>query len=286
MLSKINLTNFCGGICLAGLLALAPVARAQTVFDASLGLPEAQGWTYGAFGIASETLINNSVLLTTTATTTTSAGWSLLASTPLNRTSGFSLLFDLQVNAETHSSTNRAGFSVICLGADTNGIELGFWNNTIFAQSDSPTLFTHAEEASYNTTSGFINYSLTFQGTNYVLQANGTTILSGPARNYTAFSGPVNPYRTPNFIFCGDDSTSASGSVNLRSVALILPPKLALLSPGGFSWTGVSNQTYRVLASTNLLAWTAAGTVTSASNTFRFTGTPGPAQQYFRVVFP
>jgi hypothetical protein len=272
------------------LLALAPVARAQPLFDASRGtLPAAQGWTYGAVGIAAESLVNDSVLLDTTAILTTEAGWSLVPATPLDRAQGYSLLFDLQVNAETHSSTNRAGFSVICLGSDTNGIELGFWNNTIFAQGDSgdsPTLFTHAEEAAFNTTAGFINYSLTLQGTNYVLQANGTTVLSGRARNYTAFSGPVNPYETPNFIFCGDDTTSASGSVNLRSVGLVLPPRLTWVAPGAFTWTGVSNATYRVLGSTDLVAWSAAGTVTSASNTFRFTSTPGPAQQFFRVVFP
>lgn len=45
---------------------------------------------------------------------------------------------------ETHNRPERAGFSVILLGADRRGIELGFWRDQVFAQADQP-LFTRGE---------------------------------------------------------------------------------------------------------------------------------------------
>ena len=268
------------------LLAASPLAKAQTLYNAGLGtLPEAQGWFFGDFGTVTEILTNNSVLLDTSATIQTQAGWSEISGADLNRTNGFTLLFDVLLNSETHASTNRAGFSVIVLGDDKRGIELGFWTNTVFAQSDSP-LFTQAENASFSTTGSFVNYSLTLLATNYILQANGAPILSGPVRNYTAFTGTPDPYNTPDYIFFGDDTTSAGASVNVRSVTLILPPTLTMPVPGIVSWTGVSNQTYTVQASTNLTTWSTVGAATSPNSSFGFTNNSPQSSQFFRIAFP
>jgi hypothetical protein len=187
-------------VLLLGSLSSSP---AQTLYDAGLGsLPEAQGWTYGAFGVGiTKSLSGNSVLLDTSAQSGNQAGWSRVAVPPLDRSRGFTLLFTAQVNAEAHLNNNRAGFSVIVLGSDTNGIEIAFWTNTIFAQDGPPNLFVHAEDAAFVTTGHFVDYALTMVGSNYVLRANGTPILSGPVRDYTSFSGPINPYRTPEFHF-------------------------------------------------------------------------------------
>ncbi len=279
------------GICVlffAGLLLATPSpADAQTLYDGSLGtLPENQGWSYLAlFGPASKTLTDNSVLFDTTASTGTEAGWSGITQADLNRTRGFTLLVTAKLNAETHASTNRAGFSIIVLGDDTNGIELAFWTNTIFAQTDSP-LFTHGEDVSFNTTNGYVNYALTMLKTNYVLRANGNVILTGTARNYSAFVGLINPYSTPDFLFFGDDTSSAGALVNVRNVTLVLPPTLSMPVPGVLSWTGVSNQTYTVQTSSNLTAWSNAGTATSTSNLFSFTNSMVSSGQFFRVVYP
>lgn len=271
---------------LALVLLASPIARAQSLFDASLGtLPEAQGWSYAAIGSVTRFLTNNSVLFDTTATTGTQGGWSEASGAALNRTGGFTLLFNVLINSETHVSTNRAGFSIIVLGNDEHGIELGFWTNTIFAQTDTP-LFTHGEDTSFSTTNAFVNYAMSLFATNYVLTANGTNILSGPVRDYTAFNGFPNPYRTPNFIFVGDDTTSASASVNLRAVTLILPPTLTMATSGVISWIGVSNQAYTVQASTNLTAWATVGTATSQVGAFHFTNSLSKARQFFRVAFP
>ena len=232
-----NLIRCFAMVGMGALLALALPAPGQTLYDAALGsLPETQGWSYGIIGSATKLLTNNSAFLDTTASLSTKAGWSAITAADLNRAKGFGLLFTAMLNAEAHSNTNRAGFSVIVLGDDARGIELAFWTNTVFAQSDSP-LFTQGEQASFNTAGGFVDYALFLQATNYVLQANGSAILTGPVRNYTAFSGFPNPYSTPDFIFFGDDTTSASGSFNVRKLTLILPPSLSMNVHGVVAWS-------------------------------------------------
>jgi len=261
---------------------------AQVLYDASLGtLPESQGWLYGGLGAGiTKSMSGNSVLLDTSALTGNQAGWSRVAAPPLNRSQGFVLLFTAQVNTEAHSNSNRAGFSIIVLGSDTNGIELAFWTDRIFAQDGPPNLFVHAEDAAFTTTGGFVDYSLTLVGSNYNLRANGTPVLSGHVRDYTSFSGPINPYRTPNFLFFGDNTTSASASVNVRRLALVRPPLLGAPAPGVISWIGYSNLSYRVQASTNLTTWVERGVATSPTDTFAYTNPVNMAQEFLRVAHP
>lgn len=269
------------------MIALTP-ARAQVLYEGTQGtLPDAQGWTYGAF--AFNTIVkqatDNSVLLDTTSTTQNSAGWSPATALLLDRAAGFALAFTARINAETHNNAHRAGFSVIVLGTDTNGVELAFWTTNIFAQSDAP-LFNHAEDTAFSTTNAFVDYALVLAASNYVLHANGTPILAGAARNYTAFNGFPNPYRTPNFIFFGDDTGSAAAAVNVRRIALVRPPTVSSPAPGVITWNGVSNVTYTVQTSSNLVHWTRAGTANSGSGVFWFTNSAAPSSQFLRVAFP
>jgi len=187
--------------------------------------------------------------------------------------------------SESHANANRAGFSIILLADDKRGIELAFWTNTIFAQADSP-LFTHAEETNYPTMAAFVEFALTFHATNYVLSADGAPILAGPVRDYTAFSGFPNPYSTANFIFFGDDTTSAGGAVNLKKVVLVTAPTLFALPGQQIIWTGVANQTYTVLSSSNLVSWTPVESVTSATGNLVFTNRSSAPRLFFRVGYP
>jgi hypothetical protein len=262
-------------------LTLTISGSAQVLFDGSLGLPSSQGWAYFATG-GTQTLTNNAVVLDTSGGNSIQAGYSRTTSR-LNRTNGFALLFTSQMLAEAHANNNRAGFSVIVLADDKRGLELAFWTNTIFAQSDSP-LFTHAEETNYLATA-LVNYALSFHPTNYVLSANGTAILSGPVRDYTAFSGFPNPYSSTNFLFFGDDTTSAGGAFLLRKVALVTAPQL-VASNNLITWTGVSNLAYTVQSSSNLAAWAVEGSVTSATSQFIFTNISSASPRFFRVVYP
>jgi hypothetical protein len=256
---------------------------AQIFYDGSLGLPSGQGWSYVAFG-GTQTLTSDGVMLDTSASASFQAGYSRTLPDLLNRNNGFTLLFTSQMISEAHASNDRAGLAVILLADDKRGIELGFWTNNIFAQSDSP-LFTHAEETNFPTTA-LVDYALTFHATNYVLSANGTPILSGPVRDYTAFVGFPNPYSTPDFLFFGDDTTSAGGAVILKKVVLITAPQLVAQSEKRITWAGVSNQTYTVQSSSNLISWTAAGSVTSSNSNFAFTNTASASPRFFRVTYP
>ena len=270
------------------LLGSPPSVPAQTLYDAGIGtLPEAQGWTYGALGVGIvKNVAGGSLLFDTSTLADNQAGWSRIAVPLLDRSRGFTLLFTTQLNVEAHNNANRAGFSVIVLGSDTNGIELAFWTNTVFAQDGPPGLFVHAEDVAFTTTGGFVEYALTMVASNYILRANGSPILSGPVRDYTSFSGPINPYRTPNFIFFGDNTTSASGSVNARRLVLVRPPELTMPAPGVVSWLGISNLNYRVQASSNLVTWTDVGMAASTTDTISYTNTAIQPHEFLRVAYP
>jgi hypothetical protein len=172
----------------------------------------------------------------------------------LDRTQGYTFNFKVQLNSETTRTAgankdgegpdDRAGFSVILLSSDKKGIELGFWNDRIWAQEDGTTqkdpsleptsnnpfrtFFTQAEGAAFNTTVA-TDYNLTIVGDTYTLSSiGGSTILSGRLRDYSAFKpqvlGPVtppNPYNLANFVFLGDNTPQAGAAFTLERAAIV-----------------------------------------------------------------
>ncbi|MBD2048868.1 DUF4347 domain-containing protein, partial [Coleofasciculus sp. FACHB-64] len=228
----------------------APIIGASVIkYDGSLNTtPDTQGFTYIPVGSATQSASGGATTLDTTADSGTYAGYSPNSVPNLDRTTGYTVSFTAQVLSEDHTTSgtadkngdgiaDRAGFSIIVLSSDKKGIELGFWDDEIWAQEDGTTqtdpstnpsasnnqlLFTHAEGATFNTTAGLIPYQLTVLGDTYTLSTGGTTILSGKLRDYTAWVGvgPIDPYETPNFIFFGDGTTSASAKVKLSDVSI------------------------------------------------------------------
>jgi len=215
------------------------VGQATVLYDGTLGtLPRAQSFTYAATDVtppsftieATQTVDGNTARLDTTPDIEDLAGDSNAATT-LNRNTGYSVRFSAQIISENHAGSDkngdgiadRAGFSVIALSSDTRGIELGFWSNEIWAQEggSAPDLFTHAEGASFDTTAGLIPYELTILGDTYTLAVTDTLILSGTLRDYSAFSGPIDPYETPNYLFLGDNTSSAQAEMKLGYVSVI-----------------------------------------------------------------
>lgn len=167
------------------------------------------------------------VMDTTASGKSTYAGWiSSGTSIPgfplMDPTAGFQVDFIIQLKNESHANYNRAGFSVLLLGDDARGIELAFWQNEIWAQSDDSTgeLFTHAEGVEFATTTGLVHYQLTILNDTYTLTADTEPILTGPIRDYSRFDGFPDPYETPNFLFLGDDTTSAEAHVWLSLVSI------------------------------------------------------------------
>lgn len=224
--------------------AIAPAATAQglVLYDETLGnLPADQSWfTYitNSPPTSSQTyLAGRGVEMISDQAT--SAGYfnqnpitgTLVnpAFPQLNRATGFQLNWNLQVNSESHANSNRAGFSMILLASDHRGLELAFWNNEVWAQTDSP-LFTHGEGAIFSTTTQ-TNYQLLIFGNSYDLKADGTSILNGSLRDYSGFGIP---YTHANFLFLGDDTSSAGGDFTLGRVTLLtaVPEPALSLSVG------------------------------------------------------
>ena len=217
------------------LVAAAAVTAPVVLYDGSrnTGTPNTQGFYYLtnplAGALATQTFSNSITTLGTTPRMSDYAGY--FAKTNLypvlDRVAGYQVLFTVQVLTETHISQDRAGFSVLVISQDLQGIELGFWDNEVWAQEGgtAPQLFTHAEGAPFNTTGDLIPYRLTIKGERYHLAVNDTTILSGTLRDYTAATVPVliNPYTTPDLIFLGDDTGGAQAKIGLTAVSLIAP---------------------------------------------------------------
>ncbi|MEK0188448.1 Calx-beta domain-containing protein, partial [Microcoleus anatoxicus] len=242
----------------------ATVLGTNVVYNGLLrNTPSEQGWlnftnlnaaTPGV--IASEIFSGNGVNLNSTAANNIYAGYSNNPLNPslsiLDRHSGFSISFNLQIISESRTNPNRAGFNIIAVTSDRKAIEIGFQqlsatSGNIFAQGDGITpnpggqinsLFVAAENVAYDTNLA-TNYTLKVQGANYFFYDESEVILTGPLRDYTAFSGPIDPYETPNFIFLGDDTTSAQANINLTRVSMQTPGKVRFLpNPDYYTTSG------------------------------------------------
>jgi hypothetical protein len=215
-------------------LGLAGSVSAQVLFDGGLGTPPSgQAWTFIALpSLASETFAEGAARLDTTVSGSIFAGWSRQAPVPLDRSTGFSVQMEFLLESESHASTNRAGLSMIVLGQDRKGLEIGIWTNRVWVQADSP-MFTQGEGAELGISGGWRTLRLSVAGDSYRLSLDGAEVLGGVVRDYTPFVGTIDPYETPNFLFIGDDTTSARGAYRLRKVELIVgggvPPALRVV---------------------------------------------------------
>ena len=189
--------------------------------------PSQQNWLYQATAIAPVPTANatsSGTVLDTTGTNFNYAGYFNQTPIILDRSTGYTVSFKLRVSSESHgTNNNRAGFSVIVMSSQVEGeaqpygVELGFWLNSIWAQSST---FTRAETATYNTQSLAHTYHLKVSGNRYQLFVDNDAmpILTGPLRQYTGYAptaGYSNPYKTSNLIFWGDNTTSAKSKVTL-----------------------------------------------------------------------
>jgi hypothetical protein len=164
---------------------------------------------------ASQSFANGATTLTTTLQISDKAGYFALSLPQLDRAAGYTVRFTVHVLEEIHNDNDRAGFSVIALSSDLKGIELGFWEDQVWAQSGPD--FTRAETETLDTTAGLTAYELAIHGNSYTLSGGGAT-LSGPLRDYSQKGAP---YTLPNFLFLGDDTTSASARIRLAKVDLV-----------------------------------------------------------------
>jgi hypothetical protein len=149
-----------------------------------------------------------------------------LARPKTDRRQGFTMRFKLAVRSENHTWSGRSGMSVIVICDDLKGVELGFWENEVWAQSDNP-LFTHGEGAAFQT-SGATEYALNILGDRYELSAGGRRVLEGPLKDYSSFGFP---YDQPSFLFFGDDTSSAGADSAMRALRVEYGATTVALTP-------------------------------------------------------
>ena len=189
-----------------------------TLYDATLDkTPQQSPWTWGLVGtggIVTPPMGAGKVTMDTTLDPSGQIGWLNVSPIAINPSSRPVVTFDLRTVSESHFSFDRAGLSVIVIGADKKGIELSFWVDRVWVQNDNP-IFTHGEEAYVDTKAfgtgkaGLRRYTLSFSGPFYRLSVDGQQVLSGVRRDYSAFNGFPDPYEIPNVLWVGDDTHSA-----------------------------------------------------------------------------
>lgn len=271
---------------LAALLLMRLSARGQVLYDGTTGtMPAEQGWNYVAIpGTAKQVHTGVGVRLDTSSLAAESAGYARVVAPPLDRFDRFNLGFTFRIPNETHTRPERAGFSVIALCADRRGIELGFWQNEVFAQADQP-LFTRGESAVAPFSDAPVDATLAITGAEYRLYVNRELILRGTLRDYTAFTGFPDVYETPNFLFLGDNTTSAAVEVEIQRITLIRPP-VVRWEGLAMVWEGIPGETYSIQASPDLKSWVTRGVVESATATFRWDIPSTEVVEFFRIAHP
>ncbi len=214
--------------CALALALSAAASPAVVLYDPALGsLPAAQGWLSTGIGSISQGVSGGIYSLDTTAFAATQWGNAqTLSATPLDTQVGFDLNFRLRVLSEDHgSNVNRAGFSVLFTGADpTHSLELAFWSDRAWAYHYDANLgspFVQGVGAALDTTA-WIDYALQVRSQQFTLWAGSTLLMRGPLENYTAQGAP---YSGANFLFIGDDTSSARASVQLGAVTLAAVPE-------------------------------------------------------------
>lgn len=270
-------------------VAFTAVDSTTVWYDAALGnTPDQQNMEYeesDGYSLDSDAeqfYFNGATTLSTTTTLGDYAGYGILPenSPTLVAADGFKMTFTVQVIDENHNRAERSGFSVILLDNSAKGIEIGFHENTIYArEGNGANLFGYAEDVAFNTTTKTV-YELVILNTTYTLYANGAQILTGSVRDYSDFEPPFSflpdPYEEPNFLFLGDNTTSASAVIRLWGVSTTEGSVMVGTATPTAAATGTATSTSIGTATTTA---TATGTLVgtpAATSTPGVTDTPDP----------
>lgn len=235
-LKEMGVTEFAD---LADLVSEQPTkAGTYLLYEAAQGTtPDQQGWLYLIDPLDTAARVawrDQTTILDTSTTPADKAGF--FTEDPLtgpilrhpgmpvlDRQTGFSVSFALRIDREEHHRDDRAGFSMLVICNDLLAIEFGFWKGRVWAQADDGTpLFqdSRAETARFSPSVGLVPFTLEVLGDTYRLLSGDDVVLEGKLRNYSGFGGF--PYNTPNFIFAGDNTTSAGAVTRLGDIRVEL----------------------------------------------------------------
>ena len=200
-------------------------------------MPSAQGWQPLAAGAAASQGLSGGVYaLDTTGADVLQWGNSRSSPLALDTQAGFDLSFSQQLLSESHTSPNRAGYTLVMVGAQANRAQaLDFWADHIWAQkydASQPDRFVHDIGVAFDTSAAPTPYTLAVRQQQFTLSAGGTALLSGALRDYTPGG-----YTVPNFLFLGDNSARGSAISRLGEVSLspVPEPSDALLLACGLA---------------------------------------------------
>lgn len=157
------------------------------------------------------------------------AGYSKTIANGLNSTMGFSIDFSLRLVSESHVSDNRSGLSLIVLDSAAKGVEISFWTDEVWLKN-ADTAFSHSatERIATSTTALERTYRLTFLNGNYTLAIDGSDAFGGGLRNYGAIASGFPAtlvYNSSNFVFFGDNTSSAAANFELGNTTLAPVPE-------------------------------------------------------------
>ncbi len=250
--------------------AAPPAWGAGTLYDASVGtFPESQGWRYVPdpnAGPVSRSVGGGVATLDTSAARGDRAGYPSRLPTiggfefpnhpligSLDRTVGFTVRIDGRVVSEGRNARDdnndglddRAGFSVLVVTSDLRAIELGFFEDRVWAQDDDldgpGELFTQAEGAAIDTTVAR-TWEVSVGGEIYRVFADGAPVLGGRLRDYTSAGGLAGAvYSTADLIFWGDNTGSADSVSEVSLVTLTGAPVEGPACTGDVDWNGVTD---------------------------------------------
>jgi hypothetical protein len=234
-----------GWIIALSLLASQAASAAVLYQPSGTQFPEDQGWLfYGALGTVTTKSADSTRTTLNTGDNGAQAGWSntipflntlVNSSFPtLDRANGFSLTFGVKLNSESHASNNRAGFSVILLSSDHRGVELGFWTDEIWAQNAD---FTHGDSTGAYDATVQRQYTLSILDSAYTLNDGTSDILTGSLRDYS--TSMSTPYDLNNYLFFGDDTTSATASFDLTGATITVPEPAGIFLLGAAVLLGI-----------------------------------------------
>lgn len=212
-----------GLLALAACLGCGPaVAATVTLFDATGNtLPDSQGWAYFSIPATAQSVAGGTLNFSTAGSAATQAGYAR-TDQPLDTAAGFDLgLVQLTVLSESHENTHRSGFSLIAIGSDpTRSLELAFWSGEVWAYAFTSGAVVHGAGLTLDTTVAH-DYTLRVRKNQWSLLVDGgATALGGTLVDYTPAVLPIDPYGIPNFLFFGDDTSSAAAAITLKAVTL------------------------------------------------------------------
>ena len=214
---------------LAALLIGAVSAQAQIpLFWSGDGTPQPQGWLALVQGTPDVVDASGGQFrLDTMADAATQHGFMRFSPVALDTATGFQFTFSLRVDADSISSPNRGGFSLIVVGHDpSKALELVFRQNEVFSYdyvAGDPDRFVHGAGVAY-TAGTPINGVLTVANNAWTLNLQGQNVLGGSLVDYRAQG---NPYTLPDFLFFGDDTSRAAANVVFDSLVISAVPEPA-----------------------------------------------------------